>query len=327
VVLLAADDQPGSDRIAERVVSSLHSPRHLRAEEARGILDSVARLNDRAPVAAAILPATTLAYMGQYESSRRVVPSLRFIARLGVAELHILASQRFARLQDLSGQKVNLGPRGSQTEATASLLLGRVPLQVMPLYQDHGSALTALLKGQIAAMMFLAPKPARLFFDVNLSDGVHFLPITEPKGERPLGTVPAQILPEDYSLLSGGEAGRGQPVNTVAVPLVLACYDWAADTSMFLAMARLAEQLSQRGSGLRGFAMAAPVPGWQRFAPVAEWLARGSNETIMTAAENQRKAAFSVVQQHRAASNPNPNLTAEQKEQLFRQFLNWRQGR
>jgi branched-chain amino acid transport system substrate-binding protein len=122
-------------------------------------------------------------------------------------------------------------------------------------------------------------------------------------------------------------AGR---VNTVAVPLVLGCFAWAAETPNFMALARLADLLAQHGSGLPGFDMTAPVSGWQRFAPVDDWLARGRSGSIRDYAAadtrppvSRARAAATV----RPPAAPAPPLEPEQKEKLFQEFLNWRRNR
>src|SRR5262249_5322996 len=155
------------------------------------------------------------------------------------------------------------------------------------LYLAHEQALAEVLHGQIPAMMLVAAKPASLFFDLNLSDSVRFLPVEVPGG-APAGLFPTQILPQDYPLLSGGEAGRGQPIATLGMPIVLACYAWSPATPMFIGLARLSDLLIERGSGLRDFDMTADVPGWQRFSPVAAWLAHGG--TVVDAALAERRS-------------------------------------
>ncbi|MFL5253888.1 MAG: TAXI family TRAP transporter solute-binding subunit [Rhodopila sp.] len=310
IVLLSADGQPAAVRAVNDVVARITVPDvRLHAQAGRDILDTAARLANQQAVVAAMLPSVSLAYMMQSGLPEHVVYANCFIGRMGVTELHVLASRRVSDLRDLAGQKVAVGLKGSATQGTAAVWLERVSLRVEPLYLELEQALTAVLRGQIPAMMLLAPKPARLFFDVNLSDNVHFLPIGVPIGVpsgRPIGVFPTQILPSDYPLLSGGEAGGGRPVTTVGVPLVLACYNWPPATPLFMGLARLSDLLIQRGSGLRGFDMAADVPGWQRFPPVVAWLARGG--TVLDAALALRQSP----------------LSAAEKERLFQQFLNWR---
>ncbi|PPQ29145.1 type 2 periplasmic-binding domain-containing protein [Rhodopila globiformis] len=337
MVLLPADDQADAMQTVNDIVARLAGPdARLRAAPSRGIIDSATHLADRPAAVAAILPSVSLVYMRQSGLPEHVVYANRFIGRMGVSDLHILASRQVSDLRDLAGQKVAVGPKDGATQATAAVWLNHGPLRIEPVYLEDQQALAAVLQGQIPAMMLLARKPARLFFDVNLSDGVHFLPIGMAGGGA-AGLFQAQIQPQDYPLLSGGEAGRGRSVPTLGVPLVLACYNWLATTPMFLGLARLSDLLIQHGSGLPGFDMSADVPGWQRFPPVAAWLARGG--TVWDAALAERRSpSAQAIDTSRAAANttrpapaPVPDQappvtppTPAQKERLFQQFLDWR---
>jgi hypothetical protein len=345
IVLLSADGQAAAVQAANDVVARIRSPDvRLRAEAGPDILDVASRLADRPEAVAAMLPSISLVYMTQAGLPEHVVYANRFIGRMGVNELHVLASRRVSDAPDLAGQKVAVGPKGSATQATAATWLERASLRVEPLYLEHEQALTAVLRGQIPAMMLLAAKPARLFFNLNLSDGVRFLPVGVPGG-KPVGLFPTQILPADYPLLGGGEAGTGRPVATLGVPVVLACYNWSPTTPMFMGLARLTDLLIQRGSSLRGFDMVADVPGWQRWSPVATWLARGGTVMEAALAQRQSPSAASIDTSRttttsgavpppdtgRPAPLPEPRrapagagLSAPEKERLFQQFLDWR---
>jgi hypothetical protein len=108
---------------------------------------------------------------------------------------------------------------------------------------------------------------------------------------------------------------------------------------MFIGLARLSDLLIERGSGLRGFDMMADVPGWQRFPPVAAWLAQGG--TVMDAALAERRSpAAQATDPGQAATNarrkapppppvpgqvpPGTAPTTAEKERLFQEFLDWR---
>jgi uncharacterized protein len=335
VAVVAPDGRTASMQIANGVVARLGaSASHLHTEGSRGVADAVARLDDRSRVVAAILPSTALAFMEQTGSPSRDVHARRFIAQLDILTFQVLASQRIGSPRQLSGQKVNLGPRGSPTHISAAVLLDQTSLRVDPLYLDHEQACAAVIRGDISAMMLLAPKPAHLFFDVDPSDDVHFIPLPEPKGGRAAGILAAQILPADYPMIGGGNGGARRRINTVAVPLVLGCFGWAAESTNFMALARLADLLAKYGSGLPGFDMTAPVSGWQRFAPVADWLEQGKSGSIQdyAAAETRPPAPRSKpappappAPPYRppSAATPEP----DPKERLFQQFLSWRRNR
>jgi hypothetical protein len=328
VVVVAPDGEATSIQVTNDIVVRLGADAsNLHAQASDGVADAVARVDDRSRAVAAIVPSTTLAFLQQTGMPSRDVHAHRYIAQLDILTFQTLASQRINDPRQLAGQKVNLGPRGSPTQISAAVLLQQTSLRVDPLYLDHAEACAAVIRGEIPAMIVLAPKPTPLFFDVDPSDSVHFIPLPEPKG-RATGIMAAQIAPADYPAISVEDGGAGRGANTVAVPLVLGCFAWAAETVNFAALARLADLLAARGSGLPGFDMTAAVSGWQRFAPVADWLAQGKSGLIRdyAAAETRPAAAQpKPMPADRPPSAGQPDV--EQKEQLFRQFLNWRRNR
>ena len=172
------------------------------------VAHSVTALINRDQNNLAISPSSVLASLdGRHQS---ISNSIRFIARICVMEVHVLATNRIGSVAQLAGQRVNVGPLGSQDQITASLLLERAGVPVEPVYDADEPALASLIQHRLAAMIFLASKPSRLLFSVNLSDGVHLLPILElTSSGRPTGGFRTQIDPQDYPLLSGAEFGRG----------------------------------------------------------------------------------------------------------------------
>src|SRR5205823_270926 len=127
-----------------------------------------------------------------------------------------------------------------------------------------------LRQGEIAATVHVAKSPARLFFELNWDDHVHFLPV--PYTEEVSGTyLPAHLAPADYPLLiGGGEAGRGVPIATVAVPIVLAVNTRALEANGNGDISQLAHTSARAiaRQGLRSSSdLAMEVPGWHRFVP------------------------------------------------------------
>jgi hypothetical protein len=329
LLMLAPDRSAGSLQVVSDIVNRLGgSNSHLHAEAGRGILDSAARLADRQAAVAAVLPSISPTYMERSGVPGHVVYANRFIARLGVSELHVLASQRVTGLSDLTGQKVNIGPQGSATQATAEILLNRLTLRFEPQYLDHDQALAAVLQGQIAAMLLLAPKPAPLLSVLKPPDGVRLIPITLPGG-LPGGLLPAQILPTDYPNIPGSGA-----VKAIGVPMLLTCFNWSPKIPMFNGLVTLSDLLIAHGSGLEGYDLEAEVPGWERFPPVADWLEQGRTGTVtdVVLGRHRPPPVDPPVKPRPAPASPPPlappdsDTTTTQKEKLFQQFLNWRRA-
>jgi hypothetical protein len=308
VKILPSDSQRSSLLLAQTLALRLGA-QDFQAEISQDIVHSLMALTDRNQNNLAILPSVVLA--SPDGRGLPIASSIRFIARICVMEVHVLADDRFSSVAQLAGKKVNVGTLGSTGQVTASLLLERAGVQVEPVYGADEPALASLIRRQLAAVIFLAIKPSKSLFNVNLYDGVHLLPILEaPSSGPPTGGFVTQIDPQDYPLLSGAESGAGQPVRTIAIPLVLACDDWPAFSEQFITVARVADLLSQRESGLQGFSMSADVPGWRRFGPVSDWLKSGGSITAAAMASR------------RAAAPPPIDY-----QRLYRGFLDWEKHR
>lgn len=325
--IYAADGQRPSLQAVQILIKRLGAG-DIQSRASQDIAESITHVIAQGENNLAVLPSSVLAFMERQGLS--LASSMRFIARVGVLDVHVLASQRITTLSQLTGQRVAVGPRGSQQQVTVAMLLERASVRIDPIYVPDESALPALIHGQLAAMIFLAVKPAKLLFNVSLADGVHFIPIAETSqpGRRSLGSMPTQILPEDYSLLSGAEAGGGQPVSTIAIPLMLVCFDWIPISDQYLAMTRVGDLLAQRGSGLPGFDMRATVPGWQRFEPVATWLTQGGSMTAIATAT--QRAAFAMA--HPVATDRPPQPAADkpspgQDPQMYQEYQEWQKHR
>src|SRR5947207_1526620 len=197
--------------------------------------------------------------------------AIGYIKKFDQEEVHILARQDINSIADLAGKKVNFDLRNSRAFITGSVLFHALKINVQPVSLDEPRALQQLRRGEIAAIVHVAKSPARLFFDLNRDDGVHFLPV--PFTDEVSRTyLPARLAPADYPLLiGGGEAGRGDAIATVAVPIVLAVNTRALETegtrdNSQLIDAASARVITRQGSTSRPD-LATEVPGWRRFVP------------------------------------------------------------
>ena len=138
---------------------------------------------------AAIVPSDVLPYLrdGQIPG---VGSSIAYIEKLDQEEVHILARQDITSIADLAGKKVNFDLRDSHSFITGSVLFRALKINVQPVSLDQLRALQQLRQGEIAATVHVAKSPARLFFDLNWGDHVHFLPVpyTEEVSHLSAGT-------------------------------------------------------------------------------------------------------------------------------------------
>ncbi|MFH5923356.1 TAXI family TRAP transporter solute-binding subunit [Roseomonas xinghualingensis] len=209
---------------------------------------------------------------------RRMFPGvgqmIQYIAKLYDEEVHVLARREIARPQDLAGKRVNVDVAGSGTAMTASLVFEALGIRPELANDPQDVALDKLRRGEIAALVYVTGKPARLFSGVGADAGLHFLPL--PMTPELIETyLPARLGHEQYPALVPAEA----PVDTLAVGAVMAVYAWAPGTERHKKVANFVEALNARFENFlrpprhpkwREVNLDAQVPGWVRFNPEQE---------------------------------------------------------
>jgi len=309
-------------RIAADLASVLDGP-ELRILPTLG-KGSLQNLNDLVylrGVDIAIVQSDALAYAKREKTlSDR---SIAYIAKLYNEEFHLLASTKIKDIGELAGKPVNFDSKGSGTALTASLLFNLLKIPVEPVYNDQQLALEKLKKGEIAALVYVAGKPTRLFANLKAEDGVRFVAVPQA-GDLMETYLPSRLTKEDYPGLVG-DAG----VETVAVGAVMAVYNWPAETERHRRVKRFVDAFfadfgkfleAPRHPKWKEVNLAAQVPGWQRFSAAEQWLKAAASRG---GSEEQLRANFRsfVDQQARGAGGPAP--TQQQQDALFEQFLKW----
>ncbi len=252
-----------------------------------------------------------------------VESAVQYIAKLYDEEVHILARAEIGRLEDLAGKTVNFDVRGSGTAMTAGLVFDLLRVKVLPAHDDQASALEKLKAGKIAAMVYVAGKPARLFGGLERGLGLHFLPVAMTPAL--LETyLPSSLSHEAYP----GLVAEGEEVETIAVGAVMAVYGWPAATDRYKRVARFvgdffdkfdAFRQPPRHPKWREVNIAAAVPGWTRFAAAQEWLDRQR----MAGPLRGEFEAFTARQPGAGGAA----MGGAERERLFQQFLEWQRAR
>jgi TRAP transporter TAXI family solute receptor len=252
--------------------------------------------------------------------------SIQYIAKLYNEEFHLLAAKDIARVEDLAGKKVNVDVQNSGTAMTATLVLERLGTRVEVVHSDQALALDKLRRGEIAALAYVAGKPANLFRDVKPEEGLHFLAL--PLDPSLLETyLPAQFTHADYPAL----VGENEPVDTVAVGAVMAVYNWAPGSPRHTKVARFVEAFFGRFQEFlepprhpkwREVNLAAQVPGWTRFAPAEDWLKR---ETMASGNNGPLRRDFEAFVNDSGAAAVSGS--SSERDALFQSFLRWENDR
>jgi uncharacterized protein len=273
--------------------------------------------------------AVTQADVFEYFRNQRKISNLEYrvnyILRLPISEMHILARTEIKSIEDLRGKKVSFGPAGSASSLTGTIVFQRLGVQAEQVLYDNPTALQKLKTGELAGLVRVIGKPIDFFAKIAADSGLHFVPIPFSKAFADYYTL-GELTHKDYATL----VPEGQPIDTIAVPAVLAVFNWQRGTDRYRRVERFVESLftkwdkfrePPRHPKWRDVNLAATVPGWTRWAVADEMLKRIRPKDVADAQATSRE--FSAFLKNNGALNS--SLTDEQRQALFREFLQWRE--
>jgi len=208
----------------------------------------------------------------------QILQRIAYILSLFPSELHIFVRPEIQSLADLAGKKVNFNTQGTAAAYSGPLIFSRLGVDVDKMFIPHPVALEQLKRGEMAAVVFVTSKPVDAFIKRKWDDGFKFLPVEF--GQKFADYyVPASLGPTDYPSLIAKD-GR---IATIAVPTILASYNWHADSPRYKRVARFVDELFSGVDKLRaaGFDqkwkevnLATKAPGLERFQAAQDWLDR-----------------------------------------------------
>ena len=247
---------------------------------------------------------------------------IHYILRLPVSEMHVLASTETKSIEDLRGKKVSFGPAGSASSLTGTIVFQRLGVQVEQVLMDNGTALQKLKSGELAALVRVIGKPVNFFAQIPAEWGLHLVPI--PFSDKFADHYePGEFTSPEYPRL----VPQGQKIDTIAVPAVLAVFNWPKNTDRYRRVQRFTEALftkwdkfsePHRHPKWRDVDLAETVPGWSRWSVAEDMLNR------LYQKEPRSGEFWSFLKNRSPAAK---NLTREQRDDLFNTFLKWQKQR
>jgi uncharacterized protein len=271
--------------------------------------------------------AVTQSDVFEYFRTERKTPNLdrrvHFITRLPVSEVQILARTDIKSLEDLRGKKVNFGPAGSGSSLTGTIIFQRLGIQVETVNIDQQSAMQKLRAGEVSALVRVIGKPVGFFANVPANSGLHLLPVPFTKQFADYYTL-GELTSKDYPTL----IPDGQRVDTIAVPTVLAVFNWPKGSDRYRRVERFTERLfanwdkflqPSRHPKWKEVNLAATVPGWTRFGFAEETLQKYQAKEPNSAELNRDFQAFL----DRPGGRASPANQTD-RDALFREFMQWR---
>lgn len=280
-----------------------------------------------------ITQSNVLAYFKKTgELGANIESRLVYITKLFNEEVHVIADGGINELRDLAGKTVNFGEAGSGSELTARLIFDSLKISVKPVSLAAPDALVAIRKGEIAATVLLTGKPSGLLAKVRAEGSeLKLLPIPfEEALEQDY--LPTRLTHEDYPDL----IAQGESVETVAVPAVLAAYNWPAGTDRHRRLSRFVEAFFSKFPELRKEArhpkwrevnLLADVPGWQRFQPARQLLEAGTSDRspqpVAAGVAAQKKSFEQFLANQRKSGAASVPATPAAQQAMFQKFLEW----
>lgn len=255
---------------------------------------------------------------------RNIEQRVSYISQMHNTEFYVMARSDIARIEDLAGKKVGFHVKGSGPSVTGPMIFERLGIKVEPVFINHTFAIEKMRTGEIAAIFQLGAKPNDLLAKLKPELGMHFVLINwGPKFSDYY--LPATLSHDDYPNL----IPPGATIDTLAVPVVLAVYNWPKNSDRYRRVERFVQYYFERFDKLKEpsfhpkwkeINLAARVPGWNRYSAAEEALAASKDGgTGRQANSNEPPAA--------AATPARADTSALEKSPLFEEFLEWRQKR
>ncbi len=310
----------------------------------RGSVQSVADVLFLQGVDLGIVRADTLDYLEKKGIAKDIKKQFAYVTKLYNEEMHVIAPKSIRSLRDLEGKTVSVDLPNGGTFVTALIVFERLGIKPNFVYIEQRIALEKLRTGGVDAVIAVQGKPSKAVTQVK-DDRLHLVPVDYDKALQG-DYLPATLTSKDYpNLISDQE----QQVETIAVPAVLAAYNWAPNTDRYRKLSLFVDAFFTKFPTFQNppfhpkwkeVSLSAPLPGWQRLPSAKQWLDQHGIEPVArnrfeefpaqtpapAAGLRPAAAAAGNLRQAPAAAAPataaRPQTAAEQ-EALFKQFQVW----
>ena len=226
----------------------------------------------------------TATYVQRKDIHRHIENRVRYVTKLYSSELHLIASSRIRTIQDLDGKVVSYDVKGRGSFITAENVFNSLGIEVIPVHFERDIAIEKVRDGDIAAAFVVTGKPADSMRNVKPGNGLHFLPV--PLNSDLSETyLPSQLTDQDYPQL----IESGTVIETIAVPEVLAVYNWQQDHERYTKVKAVVEKFFDnfekfmepvRHPKWQDVDLRADLPGWRRFQPAQDWLDKKAASSV-----------------------------------------------
>jgi TRAP transporter TAXI family solute receptor len=287
----------------------------------RGSVQSIADILFLQGVDIGVVRADSLDYLEKKGIARDLRKQLTYVTKLYNEEMQVIAPVGIRNLRDLDGKRVSVDLPDGSTFVTALAVFERLGLRVDNFaYIEQRIAMEKLKKGELDAVIVVGGKPYKSVSNFVNDGRFHLVTVDY---DRPLqgDYLPATLTAKDYPNL----IAEGDKVDTIAVPAVLAAYNWAPNTDRYRKLSLFVDAFFTKFPKLQNppfhpkwkeVSLAAPLPGWQRLPAATKWL----DEHGLAANNGARNRFDEFMKTNAAARNVQSDT---EREALFKQFQAW----
>jgi TRAP transporter TAXI family solute receptor len=284
----------------------------------RGSVQSVADILFLQGVDLGIVRSDTLDYLERKGFAKDIKKQFTYVTKLYNEEMHVIASRSVRELRELDGKTISVDLPNGGTFVTSLTVFERLGIKPNVVYIEQRIALEKLRKGEIDAVIVVGGKPYKAVSTFAKDDRFHLVNVNYDKalqGEY----LPATLNSKDYPNL----IGDNEKVDTIAVPAVLAAYNWAPNTERYRKLSLFVDAFFTKFPTFQNppfhpkwkeVSLAAPLASWNRLPVAQQWLDSHGVEPVA----RQRFEQF--LKQSPVAAKVQ---TEADKDALFKQFQAW----
>src|ERR1700760_1126017 len=244
----------------------------------RGSVQSIADILFLQGVDIGIVRADSLDYLERKGIARGLRQQLTYVTKLYNEEMQVIAPLSVRNLHDLNGKRVSVDLPDGSTFVTALAVFERMGLDASKFaYIEQRIGMEKLKKGELDAVIVVGGKPYKSVSNF-VNDGGRYHLVTVDY-ERPLQNdyLPATMTAKDYPNL----IAEGDKVDTIAVPAVLAAYNWAPNSERYRKLSQFVDAFFTKFPTFqhppfhpkwKEISLAAPLAGWNRLPAAQQWL-------------------------------------------------------
>jgi TRAP transporter TAXI family solute receptor len=285
----------------------------------RGSVQSVADILFLQGVDIGIVRADTLDYLERKGFAKDIKKQFTYVTKLYNEEMQVIAPKSINSLRDLEGKTVSVDLPNGSTFVTVLTVADRIGMKANWVYIEQRIAMEKLKKGEVDAVIVVGGKPYKSVSNFGNDGRFHLVKVDY---EKPLqgDYLPATLTAKDYPNL----IAEGETVDTIAVPALLAAYNWAPNTDRYRKLTNFVDAFFTKFPQFQNppfhpkwkeVSLSAPLPGWQRLPYAQQWLDSHGIEPVAA------RSRFDDFLKQSSATGKLPSDT--DKEALFKQFKAW----